>query len=305
MKTKRSFKQLTYEERVKIETLLHERKSLRYIAKVLGRSPNTLSYELKKKVKGVYLAKKANHKSYYKRYLAKIQCMRLALDHTLAKEVERCLQMKWSPERISGYLRLQGVLVSKKAVYKYIKSRCLEHLLFYKGKKRKLRYVYRNGKKDSGKRTISQRPLVTGIGHVEIDFIVSSLRAVCLLVCVDRWSRKVWVYKLPNRKHATVLRALQKLCLETKVVTITTDNDIAFNKWRQLENVLSATFYFCAPYHSWEKGLVENTNRWIRVFFPKKTDLEKITEKEIQQLHSFLNDIPRQILRYRTSSEIH
>ena len=88
-------------------------------------------------------------------------------------------------------------------------------------------------------------------------------------------------------------------------MTITTDNDIAFRKWRQLENILCTTFYFCAPYHSWEKGLVENTNRWIRVFFPKKTDLEKITEKELQEVHSFLNDIPRQILNYKTATMLH
>lgn len=305
MKTKRNFKQLSYEERVKIETLLHERKSLRYIAKVLGRSPNTLTYELKKEVRGVYVAKKADHKSYYKRYMAKKQCMKLALDHKLRKEVEGWIQKKWSPERISGYLRLQGVTLSKKAIYKYVKSRCLEHLLFCKGKKRKLKYVYRNGKKDTTKRSIDQRPLVTGTGHFEIDFIVSSHNTTSLLVCVDRWSRYTRVYKVPNRKHATVLRALQKLCLETKVMTITTDNDIAFRKWRQLENILCTTFYFCAPYHSWEKGLVENTNRWIRVFFPKKTDLEKITEKELQEVHSFLNDIPRQILNYKTATMLH
>ncbi len=284
---------------------MNERKSLRYIAQVLGRSPNTLSYELQKKVKGIYKAKKAHHKSYYRRYLAKRQCMRLALAHALAKEIEQLIGKKWSPERISGYLRLQHIYVSKKAIYKYVKSRCLEHLLFCKGKRRRLKYVYRHGKKDEEKRRIDQRPIATGTGHFEIDFIVSAQSTSSLLVCVDRWSRRTWIYKLPNRKHAPVLRALQKLCLETKVITITTDNDIAFRKWRQLENVLTATFYFCSPYHSWEKGLVENTNRWIRVFFPKKTNLEKITEKELQQVHSFLNDIPRQILHYKTATMLH
>ena len=302
---KRNFKHISYEERIKIETLLGEKRSLRYIAKVLGRSPNTVSYEVKKKVKGVYTAKKAHHKSYYRRYLAKHQCMRLALDHELAKEVEGWIRKKWSPERISGHLALEGIGISTKAIYKYVKSRCLEHLLFWKGKKRKLSYVYKKGKKDNDKRDIDQRPLVTGTGHFEIDFIVSSHNTSCLLVCVDRWSRRTWVYKLSNRKHATVLRALQKLCLETKVITITTDNDIAFSAWSKWEKLLSATFYFCAPYHSWEKGLVENTNRWIRVFFPKKTDLEKITEKELQEAHSFLNDIPRQILGYKTARMVH
>lgn len=302
---KRNFKQITYEERIKIETLFSEKKSLRYIAKVLGRSPNTLSYEMKKKVKGIYTAKKAHNKSYYRRYLAKLQCLKVVESKEIQNFVDEKIRKKWSPERISGYLRLQGIYVSKKAIYKYVKSRCLEHLLFCKGKKRKLSYVYRKGKKDLAKRNIDQRPLVAGTGHFEIDFIVSSHNSSILLVCVDRWSRKTWIYKVQNRKHASVVRALQTLCLETKVVTITTDNDIAFTKWKQWEKILSATFYFCAPYHSWEKGLVENTNRWIRVFFPKKTDLEKITEKDLHNVHSFLNDIPRQILGYRTAGMVH
>ena len=302
---KGNFKHITYEERIKIETLLAEGKSLRYIAKVLGRSPNTLSYELRKKVKGVYTAKKAHHKSYYRRYLAKVQCMKLALDHGTAKTVEEMLKKKCSPERMSGYLKRQGILVSKKAIYKYLRSRCLEHLLFYKGKKRKPSSAYRHTHVDEGKRPINERPFLLGTGHMEIDFVVSSQNTASLLVCVDRWSRRTWVYKVANRKHASVVRALQRLCLETKVVTITTDNDIAFSAWSKWEKILSVTFYFCAPYHSWEKGLVENTNRWIRVFFPKKTDLEKITEKELYEVHSFLNDIPRQILNYQTAAMLH
>lgn len=278
---------------------------MRYIAKALGRSPSTLCYEVKKKVQGIYTAKKAHHKSYYRRYLAKQQCLKVVQDKKVRDFVDEKIRSRWSPERISGYLRLQDVYVSKKAIYKYIRSRCLEHFLFCKGKKRKLSYVYRVGKKDNEKRSIDKRPLVTGTGHLEIDFIVSSKNTASLLVCVDRWSRRTWVYKVANRKHATVLRALLKLCLETKVISITTDNDIAFQKWRQLENVLGATFYFCAPYHSFEKGLVENTNRWIRVFFPKKTDLAKISEKEMQEVHSFLNDIPRQILSYKTARMLH
>jgi IS30 family transposase len=282
MKTKRKFTQITYEERIKVEVLLREGRSLRYIATVLGRSPNTVAYEVKKKVQGVYIAKKAHHKSYYRRYLAKKQCMKLAQEHELAKEVEIWIKNKWSPERISGYLYVErNVVCSKKAIYKYVRSRCLEHLLFCKGKKRKVTTAYRKCLPDLSKQNISARPPVCESGHLEVDFIVSSHNTACLLVCVDRLTRYTRIFLLPNRKHATVLRAFQKLCRETKVISITTDNDIAFRHWRQLELVLTVTFYFCAPYHSWEKGLVENTNRWIRVFFPKKADLQKITEKEL------------------------
>lgn len=305
-KTKRRYTHVTYEERVKIETLIQEGKSTRYIGRVLGRSPNTVSYELNKKVKGIYLAKKAHHKSYYRRYLSKLQCLKVATSGVLAHEVERYIKNKWSPERIAGYLRVErDIICSKKAIYKYVRSRCLEQLLLHKGKKRKLKYTYQKGLPDKEKRSIQERPPVYGSGHLEVDFIVSSHNTHCLLVCVDRYTRYTQIFLLPNRKHAVVMRAFQKLCLQTKVMSITTDNDIAFRHWRQLEIILSVTFYFCTPYHSWEKGLVENTNRWIRVFFPKKTDLEKITEKDLQHVHSFLNDIPRQILGYKTARMLH
>ena len=87
---KRKFKQLNYEERIKIEVLHDKGKSIRYIAKYLKRSPNTISKELKeRKVNGFYLSKKAQHKAYLKRYLSKKDCMKVSKDSFLVKFVEK------------------------------------------------------------------------------------------------------------------------------------------------------------------------------------------------------------------------
>src|SRR3989344_7225969 len=127
----RKYAKLSYEERVLVGSLHRAGISARSIAAMLGRSPNTISRELReKKVKGRYVVKKAHHKTYWRRYRSKRDCMMVALDGGLCHFVKQKLKAGWSPERIAGYLRLQGKVVSTKAVYKYVYSRCLERHLF-------------------------------------------------------------------------------------------------------------------------------------------------------------------------------
>lgn len=302
---KKTFNHLSYEERIQIALLLKQGMSIRKTAKELGRHHSCIAYELKqKKVKGRYIPKKAHHKLYWKRYRSKINCMKVALDKKLADFVEEKLEQKWSPERISGYLKNQNISVSTKAIYKYTYSRCLERYLFWRKHRRKRKNTqYINGVKDDRKR-IDLRPDVDGSGHLEADFIVSSKSNHSLLVIVDKYSRNTWIKKLPNRKHATVVRAFWNTMFNYPVKTITLDNDIAFNCWAKIEKLFNCQIYFCQPYHSWEKGLVENTNRWIRTFVPKKKDIQEVTEEELHSTESFLNEIPRQCLGYRTAKEV-
>jgi len=109
--------------------------------------------------------------------------------------------------------------------------------------------------------------------------------------------------KLPNRKRHTISAAFSEIFSGISVKSITTDNDIAFNHWVELEEIIHAPIYFCHPYHSWEKGLVENTNRWIRCFVPKRRDLASVTNEEIQEILSFLNDRPRECIDFRIPSQ--
>ena len=304
MKRKR-FSHFSYEERILVEAWTKEGKSMRWIAVTLGRSPNTISRELKEnKVKGKYISKKAQHKSYWKRYKSKQNCMKVALDENLADFVRKKLKMRWSPERISGYLKNHGKTISGKAIYKYVRSRCLERYLFWKRLRRKRKNTqYINGIKDA-REYIEKRPVLEYSGHLEADFIVSSKSNYSLLVIVDRYSRNTWVKRLPNRKHATVVRAFWNIMSDYQVKTITLDNDIAFNCWQKIENTLKCRIYFCHPYHSWEKGLVENTNRWIRTIVPKRKDIREVTEEELNSARYLLNEIPRQCLGYRTAKEV-
>jgi IS30 family transposase len=304
---KRKFTQLGYEERVLIAQWIKEKRSMRYMASELGRSPNTIAREIReKRVKDVYTPKKAQHKTYWRRYRAKRGCMKVAMSKELSKLVHAKLPLRWSPERIAGHATKEGLPVSKKAVYKYVKSRCLERYLFWKRVKKK------SGRKrshaspaDRLKRLIEARPPCASSGHWELDFIVSSFSGVVLLVMVDRWTRYTVVTRLERKTHALVLRALADIAAHHEVKTITTDNDIVLQKWQEMETGLpGVSFFFCHPYHSWEKGLVENTNRWIRTFVPKKCDLATVSDEDIRSIHAYLNDIPRQCLGFSTAREV-
>jgi len=303
---KKEFSHLKGEDRYMIEKLHNANVFIREIAKFLGRSPNTVSYEItENSVEGVYDAKKANHKSYVSRWNAKCNFLKVAMDSFLAVTVEEKLKLHWSPKTISGYLKKEfNIVCSSKAIYKFAESRALGHLLFWSwnSKKSGRKRGHWKTSKD-GRIYIDERPALSGVGHFEMDFIVSKNSSFVFLVIVDRLTKFATVVKLPNRKRSTVHEALSRIFRDVEVKSITTDNDIAFTCWRELETLLQTHIYFTHPYHSWEKGLVENTNRWIRCFVPKRRDIESVTEEELDAIHTFLNDRPREVIDFRFPRE--
>ena len=306
MKTKRKFKHLSKEERFTIEKLYEANVKLREIARFLLRSPNTISKEIdRNSVDGVYIAHKANHRAYYKRYRSKRQCMKVAMDRFLCRFVDKKIREKWSPEQISGCLdKEMNIKCSTKCIYKFVKSRSMDRYLFWnwnnqKGGRKK--YIYKTVK--DGRKYIESRPILSSIGHYEMDFIVSKQNTWSFLVVVDRYTRYTMIRKLYNRKRDTVNIALSEIFNGKQVLSITTDNDISFSHWKSIESMLNTKIYFTHPYHSWEKGLVENTNRWIRCFVPKRRDIGSVSDEEIQEILSFINNRPRKCIDFRLPSE--
>lgn len=303
---KKKYHHLSFEERFVIEKLYCVGVYIRLIAQFLGRSPNTIALELKKNVvKDSYDAEKAKVKASQRRWKAKRQSLKVSMDSFLSVFVEEKLRIKWSPKMISGHLsRELGITCSAKAIYKFAESRGLESLLFWgwnnqKGGRKRGRWKTAH----DGRVYIDDRKECVGAGHFEIDFIVSRTSSFVLLVVVDRVSKQTWIRKLPNRKRDTIRAALSSMFSGVTLKSITTDNDIAFTCWRELETLLGTRIYFTHPYHSWEKGLVENTNRWIRCFVPKRRDIESVTKEEIDDILSFLNDRPREVIGFRLPSE--
>ena len=305
---KKKYHHLSFEERFVVEKMYCGGSVIRRIAEFLGRSVNTISREIRKhSVNGEYNAVKARQKSSSQRWRAKKQCLKVALDPFLCRFVIERLSKpyRWSPKQISGYLKREmGIRCSAKAVYKFAESRGLEHLLFWGWNKHKggRKREHWKTKKD-GRKYIDERPHREGMGHIELDFIVSKESKWVLVVAVDTRTKRTWVRKLPTRKRDTIRDALSGMFHGIVLKSITTDNDIAFTCWRELEVLLNTSIYFTHPYHSWEKGLVENTNRWIRCFVPKRRDIGSVTEEEILEIHSFLNDRPRECIGFRTAME--
>jgi IS30 family transposase len=229
------------------------------------------------------------------------------MDSYLIRFVEERIQKpyRFSPKQISGHLKTElGITCSAKAIYKFIESRGLERHLFWKwnkkrgGSKRKTHKPALDGRK-----SIDVRPDTIGVvGHYEMDFIVSKHSAAAFLVVVDRYTKYTRIRLLPNRKRHTISAAFADVFSGVSVQSITTDNDIAFNHWVELEAIIQAPIYFCHPYHSWEKGLVENTNRWIRCFVPKRRDIASVTDADLKEILAFINDRPRECIGFTIPS---
>lgn len=294
---------LSYEDRVKIEHWHKTGKSIRFIAIELGRSPNTISYELRNlKVSGEYVAKKASVKAYQKRYYARTWSNKVVRDKELRAYVDSKLELGWSPQTIAKSLEEKHL--SKDTIYRYVKLYALQRKLYFKGKPKRKKAMYRRSLIGERK-WIEERILRDEIGHYELDFIVSSHSSAVLLVAVDTLSKLTKIELLPNRTKKELTRALRKIFGGCIVKTILTDNDIAFTYWQYFEQLLGIPFYFTHPYHSWEKGLVENTNKWIRHFIPKKTDLQTVTKEKIAHVLTYLNDRPREILNFKTANQVY
>jgi len=304
---KKKYTHLSFEERFVIEKFWIKETPIREIAEFLGRSPNTVSRELKKNiVNGTYEAEKAQVKVSQRRWRAKKQCLKVAMDSFLMNFVEAQLRKKWSPTQLSGYLATElGITCSSKAIYKYIEHRGLEYRLFWRWNKKKGGPKRKTHKPaHDGRKYIDMRPdIMNQIGHYEVDFVVSKESSSVLLVATDRYTKYTLIRKLPNRKRHTISAAFSDMYSNIEIKSITTDNDIAFQHWAELEVIIQAPIYFCHPYHSWEKGLVENTNRWVRCFVPKRRDIQTVTQEELVEIHCFLNDRPRAVIGFKMPSE--
>lgn len=305
-------KHLRKEERFCIEKMLKQGKSFGEISRTLDRGLSTISEEVNENGgRDKYNARQAHHKAYLKQYQKKKNCNKVAMDSHLTKFVEKSLSKGWSPETISDRLKIQSGLkyASKKSIRKFIERRHgLERYLFWernkmKSGRKRSKNMYLN---DPDRKWIDTRPYMALLeyGHWEMDFIVSKHNSSVLLVLVERYSKKLLMRILPNRNNDLVNIAIKELLSGHTVYSITTDNDIAFGKWKKLEAMLQVKIYFCHPYHSWEKGLVENTNRWIRQFIKKKTNLQLISMEELKAIEDWFNHTPRQCLEGRTAYEV-
>lgn len=304
-------------ERQRIEKYLRREKSFRYIAQKLGRGVSCVSEEVRNNsVRGVYRWKKAQHKADLRRKQSKIQCMKVAMDPKLKRfVVDSMTNNHQSPEGISGRLKMVEKSVtyaSTKAIYKFVNSvhgRNIEKLLHSKAVKK------HGGRKRGvsvsidGRINISQRPesVKTRLefGHYEGDFIESGRDGKgSLLVLVERKTRYPFIRYVEDRTTKSINTLIDEMLSGLPVLSVTVDNDISFQKHKELSELINATVFFCDPQAPHQKGTIENRNKAVRRYVPKRCDISQYTPEYIAEVERKLRDRFMKCLNYKTPREV-
>jgi IS30 family transposase len=230
----------------------------------------------------------------------------------LREFVDGALSDGQSPEAISGRLKYQEKhlsYVSKDTIYRYLKSP-YGKLIGIKWKKRIKPKRSKKVSKLKDRVFIDQRPKIIEkrgrVGDLEADFIVSGKSGKgILLTAVCRKLRTTFLELISDvsidEVHRAFIRIKQRL---PEMRTLTLDNDILFKMHKALEKLLAVKIYFCHPYHSWEKGSIENVNKEIRKFIPKGSNLSNYDKEFIQLIENHLNQRFMKCLEYKTPQEI-
>jgi IS30 family transposase len=324
---KKTYKQLSIEEREIIQLGVWGHKSIRMIALELGRPASTVGRELKRNcppINRLYVPRLAQARA-KKRIMKRGQRKRLK-NEVIANYVLTMLKNNYSPEQIAGRIRidLPGQSISYEAIYNYIYTqyyrngygRCIgDDLRIYLKRRHKTRHPKHIPFKPQRLRianaiSISERPakveLRQELGHWEGDSVVSSQSKHGLNTLVERKSGLVFITKIENGRSETTANAvINRLSIlpKTKKRTLTLDNGSENAGHKLITETLGTKCYFARPYHSWERGTNENTNGLIRYYFPKKTDFATVSEEQIKQVEDILNNRPRKRLKWLTPLE--
>jgi IS30 family transposase len=299
-------------ERHELSILRKKGYSLRVIAAELGKSPSSVSRELRRNaVGGEYTATKAQLKAYVKRKQSKYQGMKVRERPELEAFVKEKLSCGWSPDRIAGRWnrRNPSVHVSPKAIYKWVYSVFgTKHIRFLvSGRERPQRRDIKKLPREIIKNRVctEDRPHVIAsrrrYGDFEADTMgrPKSASPETLVVVRERKSRFLLAKKV-SRLRNTMDDGFKPLLHGLPVRSVTFDNGVENTRHEEL----GVPTYFCHPYSSWEKGGVENGISVIRRSIPKKADLAIYSQDTITAIIDRINDTPMKCLSYQTPREV-
>lgn len=335
---KKMGKHITEKERYQIEILLKEGYKPDAIAIAIGKSRRTIYYEiargkteqlnthLEKKV--VYLADAAQ-RVYREHKQNNGRSLKIGNDHQFVKFVEYWIgEQKYSPyavlQRIKNDELKFKTKICEKTLYNYIDSGLFLHIgnanLPAKKERKKQTYKRTVSLNNLKGPSIEQRPPEIKdrdtYGHWEMDTVVSGQgkSTACLLVFSERQTREEIIFKIPDKKSASVVKKLNQMerdmgckAFRERFKTITCDNGVEFldfigiMKSCKNKKIPRTQVYFCHPYSSWERGTNENTNKLIRRWIPKGTDISQISDEKIKYIEEWINTYPRRILEGKNS----
>ena len=288
-----SYHHLSTFEHARIEFLSKMGYLARQIAKQLNCHHSTISRELKRNVNNAYQVEQADELAQNRHLVYHRQEKK---SEEVTQTIQHYLKLNWSPEQISNTV-LKGV-ISFKSIYRWIYDGTILSgdlsCLRQKGKRRKPRET--RGPFNIGT-SIHQRPKEVKkretFGHWELDTVVSSRGKSkgCLATFIERQASFYVSIKIENRSASEMYRAIGQLSErypKHTFRTYTVDRGKEFACYSQIEVELKIPIYFADAYSSWQRGSNENANRLLREFFPKKIDLAKVTEEEVNGYSALL-----------------
>ncbi|WP_171208735.1 MULTISPECIES: IS30 family transposase [unclassified Ruegeria] len=320
---RRSRLAMTLAEREEISRGLKAKLSFRSIARQLRRAPSTISREVRRNGgRCVYRAASADLAAWDRAKRPK-PC-KLAGQPQLCQTIAEKLVRKWSPQQIAGWLKREhpndeGARVSHETIYRslfiqargVLKKELLAHLRATRAIRRSRHASLKRDGLGQIKDAISIRERPAAVedraipGHWEGDLIAGSKNSF-IATLVERRTRYVMLAKVGGKETQTVVAALtaqvQHLPRELRQ-TLTWDRGKELADHKSLTLATDLDIYFCDPHSPWQRGTNENTNRLLRQYFPKGTDLSVHTQEHLDTVARELNERPRKTLNYFSPAE--
>ena len=307
------YTQLTQEQRYQIKALLEAELNQTEIANILGVHKSTISRELKRNrgLRG-YRPQQAQKLTLQRRD-TKTQ---VRIGSEIWTRVEKLLREDWSPEQISEWLNNErGQLISHERIYLYIYDDKAQggdlHTHLRCQKKRKKRYGGSDRRGQIKARiSIDERPDVVDersrIGDWEVDTVIGKPGGPVLVTLAERKSRLSLIGLAVNKTARAVKESMLRLLepIAEQVLTLTYDNGKEFAYHESISEALDASDFFAHPYHSWERGLNENTNGLIRQYLPKGTDFQSLIDEDVKAIMDKLNNRPKKCLGFKTPNQV-
>jgi IS30 family transposase len=314
---------LSLSEREEISRGIVANLSIRAIAEQLNRSPSTISREINRNGGYDHYRAALADQNAWDNALRPKHC-KLSMNPHLCQIIGRKLKRKWSPEQIAGWLKREypedeSYQVSHETIYRslFIQARGVlkKELQQYLRSKRTIRRSRTSSLKGDGLGgmpgavSIRQRPASVEDravpGHWEGDLIEGSHNS-CIATLVERHSRYVMLVKLSNKKTDTVIDALIKQAKELPgelYKSLTWDRGTEMKGHQKFTLATDIQVYFCDPQSPWQRGSNENTNRLLRDYLPKGTDLSVHSQADLNKIARELNERPRKTLDYETPAD--
>src|ERR1035437_10169700 len=320
---RRSRLALTASEREEISRGIAAHQSARSMARLLGRSPSTVSRELSRNGGyDRYRAALADETAWARARRPK-RC-KLANNPLLQRAVASKLRLNWSPEQIAGWLTrahpdVESYRMSHETIYRslFVQARGVlkKELLGYLRSKRTIRR-YKRADRNGDRRgqikdivSIRERPAAVEDravpGHWEGDLLSGSKNSY-IATLVERHTRYVALAKVANKDTQTVVAALikQAKSLPNELYkSLTWDRGKELADHRRFTLATNIDVYFCDPQSPWQRGSNENTNGLLRQYFPKGADLSVYSQTHLNKVARQLNERPRETLQFETPAE--